>query len=95
MIVAFPSDLLAESPLVGTWSNTNGDLGEIVFSADGKYVDWDGDPGTWSITGDELTTIVNGESIAFTFAVNDDELTLSLTGTLSVDSDNYLWQRKQ
>ena len=64
-------DLLAEGLLVGTWSNTNGDFGEIVFSTDGTYVDWDGDPGTWSINGDELTTIVSGESITFTFVVND------------------------
>ena len=91
-------DLLISGLLVdlfGTQSHTNGNFGEIVFNADGKYVDQDGDPGTWSTNGDKLTTIVNGESITYTFAVNGDELTLSLTGNLSVDSDNYLRQRKK
>ena len=91
-------DLLGANLLVdlfGTWSHTNGELGEIMFNADGNYVDWDGSPGTWSTNGDTLTTIVNDESIDWTFAVNGDDLTLSLTGTLAVDSDNYLWQRKK
>ena len=87
------ADLLVD--LFGTWSHTNGELGEIMFSDDGNYVDWDGSPGTWSTNGDTLTTIVNDESIIWTFAVNGDDLTLSLTGTLAIDSDNYLWQRKK
>ena len=42
-----------EDLLVGTWLDEDGD--SITFRSNGTFVDWDGDEGTWSLVGDQLT----------------------------------------
>ena len=39
--------------LVGTWIDQNGY--EWTLKVDGTFVDYDGDKGTWSLVGDQLT----------------------------------------
>ena len=45
--------------LVGTWLDEDGD--PFTFRSNGTFVDWDGDEGTWSLVGDQLTIAYNDE----------------------------------
>ena len=45
--------------LVGTWLDEDG--WGITLSSDGTFVDGDGDEGTWSLVGDQLTIAYDDE----------------------------------
>ena len=45
--------------LVGTWLAEEGD--STTFRSDVTFVDFDGDEGTWSLVGDQLTIAYNDE----------------------------------
>ena len=66
-------------PVVGTWSNEDGD--SITFRSDGTYVDDEGDEGTWSLVGDQLTIAYNdqdyGSATLTLNSVTDTELTFT------------------
>jgi hypothetical protein len=59
--------------LVGTWLDEHGDwVNEgfeqlITFRSNGTFVDYDGDEGTWSLVGDQLTIAHNNEDIGYWF----------------------------
>ena len=48
-----------EDLLVGTWLDEDGD--SITFRSDATFVDGDGDEGTWSLVGDQLTIAYDDE----------------------------------
>ena len=67
--------------LVGTWLDEDGD--SITFRSNGTFVDWDGDEGTWSLVGDQLTLTYDDPDFAefgFTDTLNsvtDTKLTVT------------------
>ena len=64
--------------LVGTWLDEDG--WGITLSSDGTFVDGDGDEGTWSLVGDQLTLTYDDPG----FAV------FGFTGTLNSVTDTKL-----
>ena len=57
--------------LVGTWLDEDGD--PITLRSNGTFVDWDGDEGTWSLVGDQLTLTYDDPDFAefdFTATLN-------------------------
>ena len=65
--------------LVGTWIDDEGD--PVTFRDDGTFVDYEGDEGTWSLVGDQLTLTFDDEdfgSATVTLnSVTDTELTIT------------------
>ena len=65
--------------LVGTWLDEDGDA--WTFRSNGTLVDWEGDEGTWSLVGDQLTMAYNDEaSGSYTYTLNsvtDTKLTVT------------------
>ncbi len=66
--------------LVGTWLDEDGDA--WTLRSNGTFVDWEGDEGTWSLVGDQLTTTYDdpdyaSENGTFTISVTDTELTVT------------------
>ena len=66
--------------LVGTWLDEDGD--PFTFRSNGTFVDWDGDEGTWSLVGDQLTTTYDDPDYADfnstdTISVTDTEFTVT------------------
>ena len=45
--------------LVGTWLHEDGDA--WTLRSNGTFVDWEGDEGTWSLVGDQLTIAYDDE----------------------------------
>ena len=76
-----------EELIIGTWechdTNTEKDwYCLLIFSADGRFVDRDGDAGTFIIAEDSLTfAFDNFQPITLFFSVSQNELTLSLGDT--------------
>ena len=72
--------------LVGIWLDEDGD--PITLRSDGTFVDWDGDEGTWSLVGDQLTIAYDDEdygSVTVTLnSVTDTEFTIT-------DEDGDIW----
>ncbi len=65
--------------LVGTWLDEDGD--PFTFRSNGTFVDWDGDEGTWSLVGDQLTTTYDDPDYADfnstdTISITDTEFTV-------------------
>ena len=70
--------------LVGTWLDEDGD--SITFRSDATFVDGDGDEGTWSLVGDQLTLTYDDPDFAefgFTNTLN------SVTDTQFTVTDEY------
>ena len=68
--------------LVGTWLDEDGD--PITLRSDGTFVDWDGDEGTWSLVGDQLTIAYDDEDYgSVTVTLN------SVTDTQFTVTDEY------
>ena len=65
--------------LVGTWLDEDGDA--WTFRSNGTLVDWEGDEGTWSLVGDQLTIAYNdedyGSGTVTLNSVTDTELTVT------------------
>ena len=64
--------------LVGTWIFEEGDW--VIFRDDGTFVDYEGDEGTWSLVGDQLTLTFDDEDFGsgtVTLSVTDTELTIT------------------
>ena len=64
--------------LVGTWLDEDGD--PITLRSNGTFVDWDGDEGTWSLVGDQLTLTYDDPGFA----------AFGFTGTLNSVTDTKL-----
>ena len=64
--------------VVGTWIDSDGN--EWTFNADGTFLNYEGEEGSWSVDNDKLTwTYLGVVSLTFTFSVCHNELRLSLT----------------
>ena len=67
--------------LVGTWLDEDGDA--WTLRSNGTFVDWEGDEGTWSLVGDQLTLTYDDPDFAefgFTDTLNsvtDTKLTVT------------------
>ena len=82
-----------EDLLVGTWLDEDGD--PFTFRSNGTFVDWDGDEGTWSLVGDQLTLTYDdpdfavGNVVTSLISVTDTKLT-----TDEDDNEGYVYTRK-
>ena len=82
--------------LVGTWIDQNGY--EWTLKVDGTFVDYDGDKGTWSLVGDQLTFAYDDPDLAqygFTdtlISVTDTKLTV--TQPTFEDGEKSVYTRK-
>ena len=77
--------------LVGTWLDEDGDL--WTLRSNGTFVDWEGDEGTWSLVGDQLTLTYDDPDFGgFTDTLNsvtDTELILT-----DEDGDSFVSTRQ-
>ena len=77
--------------LVGTWMDEYEE--SITFRSDGTFVDGDGDEGTWTLVGDQLTISYNDEAYGSGTvrlnSVTDTEFTVT-----DEDGDRYVSTRK-
>ena len=78
--------------LVGTWLDEDG--WGITLSSDGTFVDGDGDEGTWSLVGDQLTLTYDDPDFAdlggtVTISVTDTKLTVT-----NEDGERYVNTRQ-
>ena len=76
-----------EEAIVGTWvcHDTSAPcdfLCLLVFTADGRFTDNDGDDGDFTIAGDQLTITFDGPfyPLTMTFRIRGDRLTLTESG---------------
>ena len=82
--------------LVGTWIDQNGY--KWTLKVDGTFVDYDGDKGTWSLVGDQLTFAYDDPDLAqydFTktlISVTDTKLTT--TQPTFEDGEKFVYTRK-
>ena len=62
--------------LVGTWLDLDFVVDEVTFRSDGTFVDYDGDEGTWSLKGDQLTiTYDDPDNADYNFTVTLNSVT--------------------
>ena len=74
---------------VGTWF-VDGDF-SVSFRSDGTWLDDDGDSGTWSLVGDQLTIGESGsiDTLVVTISFTDTEATLTRE-----NGEVIIWMRK-
>ena len=79
--------------LVGTWLDEDG--WGITLSSDGTFVDGDGDEGTWSLVGDQLTlTYDDPDYGSFTVTLNSvTDTKLTVTQPTFEDGEKSVYTR--
>ena len=77
-----------EDLLVGTWLDEDGD--PFTFRSNGTFVDWDGDEGTWSLVGDQLTLTYDDPDFA-EFGFTDTLNSVTDTKLTVTDEDGAIW----
>ena len=77
--------------LVGTWLDEDGD--SITLRSDGTFVDYEGDQGTWSLVGDQLTIAYNDEDYGSVTATLDSVTDTEFT-VIDEDGERYVSTRQ-
>jgi len=72
-----------EAAIIGTWECQDDTISHewmclLVFDEDGRFVDGDGDGGSFQITRNSLTLEFDGfEAITFSYSIREDQLTIT------------------